>query len=152
MGKSIKFAILWLSLSFMSFAALATINVPTAGSSVVTAELNSEECAVLKFYSKCFSNTSEILANQKFCEEQDKRYYQKADKHKVLINKVGDVILLHYGIPLVACTKQEETLKSKMICLKKYSQLTYDIYCKSIHAPNLQGQKNIQIERKELPE
>ena len=149
MRNFIKFATLWLSLSFMSSVALATTNVPTA-------ELNGEECDHLEFITTCFilGKISESLspATQKSCEERREKYAQTTIKSLALYLKVSGVVTSHYETPINTCVEQAKTSTDSILCFKKYSQLTHDTFCKGIQAPSLQGEKNTQIERKELPE
>ena len=127
MGKFIKFATLWLSLSFMSSVALATTSVPTA-------ELNGEECDALEFYSRCFvpDKKSEklVLSNEKSCDEQDK------ESRALALGDVTHVLISYYKAPLLTCFEQQKTKIDKVLCFKKYSQIAHDTHCKSTQAPS----------------
>ena len=136
MGKFIKFATLWLSLSFISSVALATTSVPTA-------ELNGEECDTLEFVVTCSTHgkRSESLspATQKFCKEHKKKYDQTSTKFLVIFIAVNKVIFSHYKTPIYTCFEQAKTKIDKVLCFKKYSQIAHDTFCKSTQAPNPQG-------------
>ena len=140
MRNFIKFATLWLSLSFISSVALATTSVPTAESSVPTAELNGEECEALEFVITCFTGSKSLSpATQKFCDEQNKKYAQTSVKHFTMALKVSGVVTSHYETPINTCVEQAKTITDEILCIKKYSQLTHDTLCKGIQAPNPQG-------------
>ena len=130
MGKFIKFATLWLSLSFISSVALARPEVTVTG-------LINETCEALEFYLKCFvpDEKSEglVLSNEKSCNEQDK------ESRALAIGDATRAVVFYYKTPLLACMEKEELGINKILCFKKYSQIAHDTHCKSTQAPNPQG-------------